>query len=380
MSDINKKIEEFEKKNANFPQYIIDSLKKNIPKNLSEKEINMVLENVEKEYLEAQVSAYEAIGIITAQSIGEPATQMTLNTFHFAGVSAQSVEGLPRIIEIMDLKKTQSNPYMKIYVTKEYQSEEKIKKVVDKIKELKLKNFVKKVDLNIQDKIVSFEVDFDGLNKLDIDKEKIVSLLDKKYTKRVSFDKNTMSIQENQNSGFKDLLNLQEQVLSIVVYGIVGISDVTIIKENNELIIFTKGIALKKAMKIEGVDLSRIYCNDIIEIYSNFGIEAARETIIREILEVCNNQGLSVNQRHLTLIADLMTSEGVPKGMTRFGIVANKLNILTKASFETPIKHLSNGSLLEEENHLNSITENVMTNQMIYVGTGMPKIKVKDKK
>ena len=380
MSDINKKIEEFEKKNANFPQYIIDSLKKNIPKNLSEKEINMVLENVEKEYMDSQVSAYEAIGIITAQSIGEPATQMTLNTFHFAGVSAQSVEGLPRIIEIMDLKKTQSNPYMKIYVTKEYQSEEKIKKVVDKIKELKLKNFVKKVDLNIQDKIVSFEVDFDGLNKLDIDKEKIVSLLDKKYTKRVSFDKNTMSIQENQNSGFKDLLNLQEQVLSIVVYGIVGISDVTIIKENNELIIFTKGIALKKAMKIEGVDLSRIYCNDIIEIYSNFGIEAARETIIREILEVCNNQGLSVNQRHLTLIADLMTSEGVPKGMTRFGIVANKLNILTKASFETPIKHLSNGSLLEEENHLNSITENVMTNQMIYVGTGMPKIKVKDKK
>ena len=380
MSDINKKIEEFEKKNANFPQYIIDSLKKNIPKNLSEKEINMVLENVEKEYMDSQVSAYEAIGIITAQSIGEPATQMTLNTFHFAGVSAQSVEGLPRIIEIMDLKKTQSNPYMKIYVTKEYQSEEKIKKVVDKIKELKLKNFVKKVDLNIQDKIVSFEVDFDGLNKLDIDKEKIVSLLDKKYTKRVSFDKNTMSIQENQNSGFKDLLNLQEQVLSIVVYGIVGISDVTIIKENNELIIFTKGIALKKAMKIEGVDLSRIYCNDIIEIYSNFGIEAARETIIREILEVCNNQGLSVNQRHLTLIADLMTSEGVPKGMTRFGIVANKLNILTKASFETPIKHLSNGSLLEEENHLNSITENVMTNQMIYVGTGMPKIKVKDRK
>ena len=380
MSDINKKVEEFERKNANFPQYIIDSLKKNIPKNLSEKEINMVLENVEKEYLEAQVSAYEAIGIITAQSIGEPATQMTLNTFHFAGVSAQSVEGLPRIIEIMDLKKTQSNPYMKIYVTKEYQSEEKIKKVVDKIKELKLKNFVKKVDLNIQDKIVSFEVDFDGLSKLDIDKEKIVSLLDKKYTKRVSFDKSTMSIQENQNSGFKDLLNLQEQVLSIVVYGIVGISDVTIIKENNELIIFTKGIALKKAMKIEGVDLSRIYCNDIIEIYSNFGIEAARETIIREILEVCNNQGLSVNQRHLTLIADLMTSEGVPKGMTRFGIVANKLNILTKASFETPIKHLSNGSLLEEENHLNSITENVMTNQMIYVGTGMPKIKVKDRK
>ena len=94
-------------------------------------------------------------------------------------------------------------------------------------------------------------------------------------------------------------------------------------------------------------------------------------------MEVVNSQGLSVNERHVLLIADAMCYIGEPRGMTRYGIVADKLNVLTKASFETALKHISKGAVMNEINPLTSITENIMTNQMVNVGTGIPKIAVK---
>ena len=305
---------------------------------------------------------------------------MTLNTFHFAGVSAQSIEGLPRIIEIVDLKKTLLNPSMKIYLKKQFSNENGVKDLIEKIKETQLKKYIKNIELDINEKIIKFELKTTDLKKINISNEKLLSLIDKKLQKKISFSDKYLVITETQSAGYKDLLNSQELVLKTIVYGLKGINDINIINEDGELVIYTKGIALKKVMKNEEIDLTRIYCTDIAEIYNNFGIEAARESIIREILEVVESQGLSVNYRHLTLIADLMTSSGIPKGMTRFGVVADKINILTKSSFETPLKHLSKGSLINEENPLNSIIETVMTNQMINIGTGIPKIKVKDKK
>jgi DNA-directed RNA polymerase subunit A" len=96
-------------------------------------------------------------------------------------------------------------------------------------------------------------------------------------------------------------------------------------------------------------------------------------------MEVVKSQGLTINERHVLLIADVMTYYGEIKGMTRYGIVGNKQNVLTRASFETPLKHLAYGALQNEENYLNTITENVMTNQIVRVGTGIPRISVSDK-
>ena len=63
----------------------------------------------------------EAVGIVAAQSIGEPGTQMTLRTFHYAGVKEQNVTlGLPRLIEIVDARRIPSTPIMTIYLTGEH--------------------------------------------------------------------------------------------------------------------------------------------------------------------------------------------------------------------------------------------------------------------
>ena len=90
------------------------------------------------------ISAGEAIGIITAQSFGEPSTQMALNVFHFAGVAEMQVtSGLPRLIEIFDARRTPSTPEMEIYLSKQYD-----KLLVTSILDDKEKNIIKDILVN----------------------------------------------------------------------------------------------------------------------------------------------------------------------------------------------------------------------------------------
>ena len=166
-------------------------------------------------------------------------------------------------------------------------------------------------------------------------------------------------------------------LLSSIVYGIKGIKDVALIKDGDDYLVRAQGVAIKQVLAIPEVDKSRFYSNHIYDMYLTFGIEAAREVIIREIMDVVKSQGLSINERHVLLIADVMTFTGEPRGMTRYGIVADKMNVLTRASFETPLKHISQGALMNEINELTSITENVMTNQIVNVGTGLSRVAVK---
>lgn len=377
----NKLVEEFRKANPEFPQYILDELNSILPKTVKDADVKKILEQVETEYYDSQISANEAIGVITAQSVGEPSTQMTLNTFHFAGVATQSVEGLPRLIEILDVKKTLELPQMKIYLNKELKlTEEKIKVVGAKIKETKLVEFATQSDISLDENKVVIKLDTKQLKKLEIEEDSIIPLLDRRIRKTSSIEGGVLTITGEKVPSLKALMNIKEMAMSSVIFGIKGVKEVTILKEDDEYMILTNGIALKQVLAIPEVDSYRVSCNDIDETYSVLGVEAARAVIMREIMEVVKSQGLSINERHVLLIADVMTYTGEPRGMTRFGIVADKLNVLTRASFETPLKHIARGALMGEENKLSSITENVMTNQMVNVGTGMPRVSVKSKK
>jgi len=375
-----KLIEKFREENVEFPKYIIDELEGELPSKVSDKDLKLILDDLVEDYESSLVTPNEAIGIITAQSVGEPSTQMTLNTFHFAGVATESVEGLPRLIEILDCKKNLLMPQMKIYLNKKGMTEDKFKFVADKIKETKLSEFATNSTVDIEEKEVKIDLNLKVLKKIDLDSDQIITKLDKKIRKSSSIEGKVLTIKGTPSSALKDLMGFKELALKSIVYGLKGVSDVSLIKEEDDYLIVTKGISLKQVMNIEEVDNSRLYCNHVHEVFDNFGIEAAREVIVKEMLEVVNSQGLSINERHILLIADIMTFTGEPKGMTRYGIVANKMNVLTRASFETPLKHISAGALMNESNKLTSITENVMTNQMVYVGTGMIKVAVKDKK
>ena len=117
--------------------------------------------------------------------------------------------------------------------------------------------------------------------------------------------------------------------------------------------------------------------NDIFEIEKTFGIEAARQAIINEIMKVIRTQGLNVDIRHIMLIADTMCMSGHVLGINRYGIVKEKPSVLARASFETPVKHFVNATIQGGRDELRSVIENVILNQPVPVGTGLPGLVVK---
>ena len=151
------------------------------------------------------------------------------------------------------------------------------------------------------------------------------------------------------------------------------------IKRKDEYLIITAGSNLKKILELDFVDKNRTTTNDIDEISKTLGIEAARQAIIDELLKVIEAQGLNVDVRHIMLVADTMCVSGVIKGITRYGVVSEKSSVLARASFETPIKHIINAALVGEVDYLTSVVENVMLNQPVPVGTGLPGLVTKIK-
>ena len=133
-------------------------------------------------------------------------------------------------------------------------------------------------------------------------------------------------------------------------------------------------------MKLDFVDETRVISNDILEIHDVLGIEACRQAIINEVLKVLDTQGLNVNIRHIMLVADTMCSSGSPLGITRYGIVNDKVSVLARASFETPLRHIFKASICGQVDSLHSVVENVMLNQPVQTGTGIPKLVIKENK
>ena len=114
---IEKRIDIFQKKKV-VPETIVDELKKALKgKKFTKKQLEQIIKEIVDSYEFAQIDPGSAVGTVAAQSIGEPGTQMTLQTFHYSGVAEMSVlRGLPRLIEILDARKNPSTPTMIIYL------------------------------------------------------------------------------------------------------------------------------------------------------------------------------------------------------------------------------------------------------------------------
>ena len=130
-------------------------------------------------------------------------------------------------------------------------------------------------------------------------------------------------------------------------------------------------------MEIKGVNKEKIFSNDIHDAKNVLGIEAARPAIVNEIQSVLESQGLDINERHLDLVADAMTASGVVKGVTRMGIISHKSSIFARAAFETPDKQFINATIQGKRDELASVIENIMLNQPVPIGTGLPGLLVK---
>ncbi|MBS3118814.1 DNA-directed RNA polymerase subunit A'' [Candidatus Woesearchaeota archaeon] len=365
-----------------LPLKMINEVKANIPDDITKETLEKIMEQIVSRYNESKVHAGEAIGIITSQSIGEPGTQMTLDTFHFAGVSEMNVTvGLPRIIEIFDARKTISTPLMEVFLKPQYNKPEAVKKVALHLKETKIEETVAEIAINILDQTLTIQLKKNILEGLEMKPSDVSALIKAKVKKlNVKTEGDTIIVTyEGKPEEVKEIYLIKEKIKNIRLRGVKGIRQVLPVKRGEEYVILTAGTNLKDVLEQEEVDAKRTTTNDIYEIREVLGIEAARQAVLNEVDKVIEAQGLNINVRHIMLVADMMCGNGEVKGITRYGVIGEKASVLARASFETPIKHIIDASLIGERDELNSVIENVLINQTVPLGTGLPGLVVKVK-
>jgi DNA-directed RNA polymerase subunit A' len=328
--------------------------------------INLTLEN----YKRSLVEPGEAVGIVAAQSIGEPGTQMTLRTFHYAGVREQNVTlGLPRLIEIVDARRSPSTPIMTIYLDKVHRkSKEKATEIARDIITTTLGDISETepyIDPELEVAVV--ELDKDMMNERGVNAEDLPNAI-KMTNYELSVDGDRLIVTPKKQVDMKKLLN---NLPSEHVKGVPDIRRVLVTEEIGEWVIRTDGSNLSSVLDVAGIDPTRTTTNNVHEIAETLGIEAARNSLIKEALGVLEEQGLDVDVRHVMLMADIMTATGDVRQIGRHGISGKKSSVLARAAFEITVPNLVDAAIRGESDPLKGVTENVIVGQSIPIGTGL---------
>ncbi|WP_421908020.1 DNA-directed RNA polymerase subunit A'' [Methanolacinia petrolearia] len=301
----------FEKKidAADLPLKTKNDLIKFLSENdFSEKQFNEIMNRIFEEYDKTRIEPCEAVGIIAAQSIGEPGTQMTMRTFHYAGVAEINVTlGLPRLIEIMDARKSPSTPTMTIFLEEGYSdNRDRAREVSWQIEAAHLHEFGD-IKTDMVEMVVEVVLNKDVCKKRKISVEEIMDRAPKKIRDRAhyrDFDSEAdpehlkITFLPKDPESYQNLFTLAEYVRNVIVQGIDDIERVVVRKENGEYILYTEGSNLKGVFEVDGVDTTRTRTNNIAEISEVLGIEAGRNAIIDEALSTLREQGIEVDVRH----------------------------------------------------------------------------------
>lgn len=425
-----------------------------IVKRFNKAALTLLLDTITLDYKRAIVSPGEMIGMIAGQSIGEVSTQMTLNTFHFAGVASKSnvTRGVPRIEEILSLSTEIKNPSLSIYLKPEDEKQkEKAQTIMYMLEHTRLEEVVKSIEVCFdpddlkslieEDKdtirqYMEFEKMFRECSEVSLSSdenekskwiirmeldpevmlEKNITMDDVNFTLKNCFDDQISCVYSDYNSdklifrirmnevinsgsgrGQKKtkvnpldqsdqiyiLKNFQDQLLNnVVLRGIKGIDKVILRKvidnmvENNGIykkqeiwVLDTIGTNLLEILGLDFIDNTRTYSNDIVEIYNVLGIEAARQAIYNELVEVVEFDGTYINYHNYSVLVDRMTFTHKLISIFRHGINNDNIGPIAKASFEETPEMFLKAARHGELDTLRGVSANVMCGQEGFFGT-----------
>lgn len=404
---------------------------------------DLVIQQVKHRFYDAIAHPSEMVGIISAQSIGEPCTQMTLNTFHLSGVSSASkaVRGVPRMKELLSVTKNIKAPTLTIYLDERIRKDKnESKKVLTSIQTTYFKDIVKhsKIYFDPEDFNTTIEDDrlfldtyrefireelmessdlTPWLLRFEFDKEKMkefeITMQDLGY---VIYDyyKDTVNCMFSDDSSNnlvmrvklpetkdedKDLITelkaLEKNILeNIIINGVRKINKVVMnnheykeyneetmgFDKTNEWVLETNGTNLIDILGHKNVDATRTVSNDVTEIYELLGIEAARQALYNEMWDVIKTADLYVNYRHISLLVDTMTNRGYLLSVDRHGINRVDIGPLAKCSFEEVTDMLVKAGIFSEVDKISGVSANIMLGQIPPYGTGDTDVLVDDLK
>ncbi len=349
-------------KGIEFPKgYVEDLANAYTRRDLTDDELDKLADKLKIAYDRAHVEAGEAVGTVAAQSVGEPGTQMTMRTF--------------------DARKDIATPTMDIYFEEDKRyDEEFVKTLANKIGKSTINDILDDFNLNYAEMQVEATLSDKKIDERRLVKEDIIQKIESDFKKdKPEINGNLIIIKPKQDGEerhrIRNLRLLADKVRDLQISGVKKIGKV-IIRKDEEWVIHTEGSNLKEILSLDGIDPKRTTTNSIREIEDVLGIEAARQSIINEANNTLSEQGLTVDVRHIMLVADIMTSEGEVKSIGRHGISGEKSSVLARAAFEETGKHLLNASIRGEVDDLTGIIENIIIGQPIPLGTGSIGVKM----
>lgn len=363
---------------------------------------------VEQKVRRSAIQPGTAVGAVGGQSIGEPGTQMTLKTFHFAGVASMNItQGVPRLKEIINASKAISTPVTSAPLVWDHDVtaarivQGRVEKtalgaVVSYIKEVyRSRNSyvavkldmetIRKVQLDITlesvaERIVrhtfsKLRVTADGISLCRPDKLRIRPYIKAVSRSRRSIDITKEAVRESKkemegNEHFL-LQLLKQQLPTVPVCGINSVDRAVINQKDDKHALQIASASIRDVMVVPGIRGTEVSCNHIMAMEKTLGIEAARYSILHEINETMSAHGLQVASHHLKLLADCMTSSGAVLGITRFGIQKMRTSTLMLASFEMTVDHLFHAAIHSKQDEISGVSERIIMGVPIPLGTGL---------
>ncbi len=375
MNENEKIINEY---NEKLPEGLLKEIKEKT-KDLKTNEVKKLLEKITQEYEKIKAEPGEAVGMIAAQSIGEPGTQMTMRTFHFAGVAELAVpQGLPRFIEIVDVRRTPKLPITWIYPRKRGATKEEVTAIATEIEEVRTEQLAEVIE-NFEEKNITIKFDKKKMEQKNATVKEAVEKISKKVKKEPTEVHGHTVIYSLKKIPLKTARKMTEKIKQTQVKGVEGIKKAAVIQKEGEYLIQTEGTNLKEILKLDNIDYTRTISNNIKEVEQVLGIEAARNVLLKEANNVLEGEGLRVNIRHLMLVADLMATDGKIKSVGRQGIAGQKNSVFAKAAYEETVRHILEAALKGTIDPLQGVTENIIVGKPVPIGTGSVKLIMKRK-
>lgn len=320
------------------------------------------------------------VGTISAQSLGELTTQLTLNTFHSAGISSKNVTlGVPRLKEILNYSKNIKSPGMEFSVKNNHSDT-----IASQIEKFSLVNCVKSTSVVERKSLLYSDEFIDHIIEYHIDvlklKNKSISLIDICVSLMETFNKLKAEYNIETSKIYvyllksKDTVNLTIDEIYLLIDKIKHefirgdpLIDQVFTKGNE---IETNGSSLENILQINNINHNSIYSNNLSEIIEYLGIEAARAVLIKELKKVIEFDGSYVNNRHFTILADTMTYKGSIMPISRHGVNKTATGPLKKCSFEETVDVLIAASTYGVKDNLKGVTENITVGKLPKLGTG----------
>jgi DNA-directed RNA polymerase III subunit RPC1 len=345
-----------------------------------------------EKYMKSVMEPGTAVGALCAQSIGEPGTQMTLKTFHFAGVASMNITlGVPRIKEIINASKKISTPIITVCLTNDKDTEfaRRVKGRIEKTTLGEVSEYIEEVFLpDTCFILVKLDIDRIKLLKLEVSAESIrYSLCNSKVIKVKPSDcqvigESMITVKPSvsgKTSMYYQLQFIKDKIPAVVIKGLPSVHRAVIhiddsIAGNTKYKLYVEGDNLREVLATPGVNGSKTTSNNTLEVAATLGVEAARKTIMKEIQYTMESHGMSIDRRHITLLADLMTCRGEVLGITRHGLAKMKESVLMLASFEKTSDHLFDAAYYGQKDTINGVSECIIMGIPMRVGTGLMKL------